>query len=192
MESLQDSSSCEENDGVHYTQFPRKLNTKKQTDPIFLFFFHTCDSRVYKYSIHRICQFISVLWTLTLSFSRTLDLSSNTWNRIESNRSFYEMLRRLRFWSVFLLICSEMEGGDGTMRLGALNLNADRVRFDSTPDVSVSSPVTKQKAAAAKQFIENHYKNYLQGLQDRKERYDFIVFQVFYWIWFRIVLLFTS
>lgn len=69
------------------------------------------------------------------------------------------------------------------MRLGALNLNADRVRFDSTPDVSVSSPVTKQKAAAAKQFIENHYKNYLQGLQDRKERYDSIVFHVFYWIW---------
>ncbi|CAA2981153.1 serine threonine- kinase tricorner-like [Olea europaea subsp. europaea] len=30
--------------------------------------------------------------------------------------------------------------------------------------------VTGQKAAAAKQFIENHYKNYHQGLQDRKER----------------------
>ncbi|XP_050363304.1 uncharacterized protein LOC126782165 [Argentina anserina] len=63
-----------------------------------------------------------------------------------------------------------MEGGDGTMRLGALNLKADRVRFDSSPDLSVSSPVTKQKAAAAKQFIENHYKNYLQTLQDRQER----------------------
>ncbi|XP_062020797.1 uncharacterized protein LOC133737206 isoform X1 [Rosa rugosa] len=63
-----------------------------------------------------------------------------------------------------------MEGGDGTMRLGALNMKADRVRFDSSADVSVSSPVTKQKAAAAKQFIENHYKNYLQGLQDRQER----------------------
>ncbi|XP_051139214.1 uncharacterized protein LOC127257003 isoform X2 [Andrographis paniculata] len=36
--------------------------------------------------------------------------------------------------------------------------------------VAVSSPVTRQKAAAAKQFIENHYKNYLQGLKDRKER----------------------
>ncbi|PRQ27690.1 putative protein kinase AGC-NDR family [Rosa chinensis] len=63
-----------------------------------------------------------------------------------------------------------MEGGDGTIRLGALNMKADRVRFNSSPDVSVSSPVTKQKAAAAKQFIENHYKNYLQGLQDRQER----------------------
>lgn len=43
--------------------------------------------------------------------------------------------------------------------------------FNLEPDVSVSSPVTRQKAAAAKQLIENHYKNYLQGLQDRKERY---------------------
>lgn len=43
--------------------------------------------------------------------------------------------------------------------------------FNLDLDVSVSSPVTRQKAAAAKQLIENHYKNYLQGLQDRKERY---------------------
>ncbi|KAG6585669.1 Serine/threonine-protein kinase tricorner, partial [Cucurbita argyrosperma subsp. sororia] len=63
-----------------------------------------------------------------------------------------------------------MDGGDGTVRLGALNLKPDRSGFDLGPDVSVSSPVTRQKAAAAKQFIENHYKNYLQGLQDRKER----------------------
>lgn len=64
-----------------------------------------------------------------------------------------------------------MDGGDGTVRLGALNLKPDHSGFDSSPDVSVSSPVTRQKAAAAKQFIENHYKNHLQGLQDRKERY---------------------
>ncbi|XP_062158314.1 uncharacterized protein LOC133865837 [Alnus glutinosa] len=63
-----------------------------------------------------------------------------------------------------------MEGGDGTVRLGAVNLRPDRAGLDSGPDVSVSSPVTRQKAAAAKQFIENHYKNYLQGLQDRKDR----------------------
>lgn len=55
------------------------------------------------------------------------------------------------------------------MRLGTSNLKADR-HCDLAPDVSVSSPVTQQKAAAAKQFIENHYKNYLQGLQDRKDR----------------------
>ncbi|KAA3488803.1 serine/threonine-protein kinase tricorner-like [Gossypium australe] len=62
-----------------------------------------------------------------------------------------------------------MDGGDGTVRLGALNLKAGR-GLDLDPEVSVSSPVTRQKAAAAKQFIENHYKNYLQGLQERKER----------------------
>lgn len=67
-----------------------------------------------------------------------------------------------------------MDGGDGTVRLGALNMKPDRVGLDSGPDVSVSSPVTRQKAAAAKQFIENHYKNYLQGLQDRKERSRFL------------------
>ncbi|XP_047327411.1 serine/threonine-protein kinase tricornered [Impatiens glandulifera] len=62
-----------------------------------------------------------------------------------------------------------MEGADGTVRLGALNMKPDR-GFNLEPDISVSSPVTRQKAAAAKQFIENHYKNHLQGLQDRKER----------------------
>ncbi|XP_065880988.1 uncharacterized protein [Euphorbia lathyris] len=64
-----------------------------------------------------------------------------------------------------------MEGaGDGTVKLSALYLRPDRNGLDSGADVSVSSPVTRQKAAAAKQFIENHYKNYYQGLQDRKER----------------------
>uniref|UniRef100_A0A2P2L221 non-specific serine/threonine protein kinase n=1 Tax=Rhizophora mucronata TaxID=61149 RepID=A0A2P2L221_RHIMU len=63
-----------------------------------------------------------------------------------------------------------MDGADGTVRLGALNLKPDRTGIDSGPDVSTSSPVTRQKAAAAKQFIENHYKNHLQGLQDRLER----------------------
>ncbi|KAF8406317.1 hypothetical protein HHK36_008403 [Tetracentron sinense] len=68
-----------------------------------------------------------------------------------------------------------MEGGDGGMKLGALNLKGDRGQFEAEAsllgqDVSVSSPVTRQKAAAAKQFIENHYKNHLQGLQDRKDR----------------------
>lgn len=63
-----------------------------------------------------------------------------------------------------------MDGGDGTIKLGTINMRPIDRCFNSEPDVSVSSPVTKQKAAAAKEFIENHYKNYLQGLQDRKER----------------------
>lgn len=65
-----------------------------------------------------------------------------------------------------------MDGADGTVRLGALNMKPGR-GLDLDPDVSVSSPVTRQKAAAAKQFIENHYKNHLQGLQDRMERCNF-------------------
>ena len=34
------------------------------------------------------------------------------------------------------------------------------------------SNVTKQKVAAAKQYIENHYKKQMKDLQERKERYD--------------------
>ncbi|KAK6938678.1 Protein kinase domain [Dillenia turbinata] len=61
-------------------------------------------------------------------------------------------------------------GGDDTIKFRTLNLKPEDRVFDLNSDLSVSSPVTRQKAAAAKQFIENHYKNYLQGLQDRKER----------------------
>lgn len=35
------------------------------------------------------------------------------------------------------------------------------------------SNVTKQKVAAAKQYIENHYKKQMKDLQERRERYDF-------------------
>lgn len=38
------------------------------------------------------------------------------------------------------------------------------------------SNVTKQKAAAAKQYIENHYKKQLQSQQQRKERYGFVTY----------------
>ncbi|KAF8405020.1 hypothetical protein HHK36_009916 [Tetracentron sinense] len=43
-------------------------------------------------------------------------------------------------------------------------------RFEAEASLSVSSPVTRQEVVAAKIFIENHYKNYLQGLHDHKER----------------------
>ncbi|KAI5656195.1 hypothetical protein M9H77_24988 [Catharanthus roseus] len=63
------------------------------------------------------------------------------------------------------------DGAAGTVRLGTLSMKPELDRaFNLEPDVFVSSPVTRQKAAAAKQIIENHYKNYLQGIQDRKER----------------------
>ena len=35
------------------------------------------------------------------------------------------------------------------------------------------SNATKQKVAAAKQYIENHYKIQMKSLQERKERYMF-------------------
>lgn len=35
------------------------------------------------------------------------------------------------------------------------------------------SNATKQKAAAAKQYIEKHYKEQMKSLQERRERYDF-------------------
>lgn len=39
-----------------------------------------------------------------------------------------------------------------------------------------TSNVTKQKVAAAKQYIENHYKKQMKSLQERKERYDIWAF----------------
>ncbi|KAH6781218.1 Protein kinase family protein, partial [Perilla frutescens var. hirtella] len=82
-----------------------------------------------------------------------------------------------RSCSFFIIFCSLfqllMEGGgeESPVRMEGpqMKLQAHRA-FSLEPDEAVSSPVTRQKAAAAKQFIENHYKNYLQGLQDRKER----------------------
>lgn len=35
------------------------------------------------------------------------------------------------------------------------------------------SNATKQKVAAAKQYIEKHYKEQMKSLEERKERYDF-------------------
>lgn len=40
-------------------------------------------------------------------------------------------------------------------------------------DEDSHSSVTKQKVAAAKQYIENHYKEQMKSLQERKERYIF-------------------
>lgn len=64
-------------------------------------------------------------------------------------------------------------GGNGTVKVvGKVNMKPDRyLDLAAASDVgTASSPVTRQKAEAAKQLIENHYKNYLQGLQDRKDR----------------------
>jgi serine/threonine kinase 38 len=38
-------------------------------------------------------------------------------------------------------------------------------------DEDAPSNATKQRVAAAKQYIENHYKEQMKNLQERKERY---------------------
>lgn len=52
---------------------------------------------------------------------------------------------------------------------GNNNGNGD---LTSPVDEAALSDVTKQKVAAAKQYIENHYKEQMKNLQERKERYD--------------------
>lgn len=48
----------------------------------------------------------------------------------------------------------------------------------SKPPTNEEAPsnVTKQKVAAAKQYIENHYKKQMKDLQERKERYAYFNF----------------
>ncbi|PPD86275.1 hypothetical protein GOBAR_DD16781 [Gossypium barbadense] len=46
---------------------------------------------------------------------------------------------------------------------------------DVITDEEALSNITKQKAAATKQYIENHYKEQMKNLQDRKERYGFLI-----------------
>lgn len=69
-----------------------------------------------------------------------------------------------------------MEGEAAGPKLETLRLRDGRAGDGRppAPDISaaVSSPVTRQKAAAAKQIIENHFRNHLQGLQDRRNRWD--------------------
>ena len=47
-------------------------------------------------------------------------------------------------------------------------------------DEASLSSVTKQKVAAAKQYIENHYKEQMKNLQERKERYVIFVFSLLF------------
>lgn len=42
---------------------------------------------------------------------------------------------------------------------------------EESTDEEALSNVTKQKVAAAKQYIENHYKEQMKNLQERRERW---------------------
>ena len=47
---------------------------------------------------------------------------------------------------------------------------------EANMDEEALSNVTKQKVAAAKQYIENHYKEQMKNLQERRERYGFLIY----------------
>lgn len=48
-----------------------------------------------------------------------------------------------------------------------------------------ASNLTKQRVAAAKQYIENHYKEQMRNLQERRERYG-IPYPLFIYFGFRL------
>lgn len=68
---------------------------------------------------------------------------------------------------------SRYKGGSGG---GGSNVSADEPANVETTDEEAVSNTTKQKVAAAKQYIENHYKEQMKILQERKERYIYLFF----------------
>lgn len=62
---------------------------------------------------------------------------------------------------------------DGMGGLGVGSDDGKRVEGLPVPlpaDDNLASSITRQKVAAAKQYIENHYKSQMKSLQERKER----------------------
>lgn len=53
--------------------------------------------------------------------------------------------------------------------MGGLGMGSGEGRAGD--DDNLASSATRQKVAAAKQYIENHYKSQMKSLQERKERY---------------------
>lgn len=66
---------------------------------------------------------------------------------------------------------SRYKGGSGGDE--GSSVSADEQPHVETDEEAVSN-TTKQKVAAAKQYIENHYKEQMKILQERKERYIYI------------------
>lgn len=50
-------------------------------------------------------------------------------------------------------------------------LKTPREGSDMDASDELPSSITRQKVAAAKQYIENHYKSQMKNLQERKQRY---------------------
>lgn len=57
-------------------------------------------------------------------------------------------------------------------RLRSNNRRQDSMGGDEDDEISgeEASNITKQKVAAAKKYIENHYKEQMKNLQERRER----------------------
>lgn len=55
-------------------------------------------------------------------------------------------------------------------RLGALRISQEEPSHSLAEETVVASSITQQKVAAAKQYIENHYRTQMKSLQERKER----------------------
>lgn len=56
---------------------------------------------------------------------------------------------------------------DGSTQVGKDDVNL----ITADGEDEAPSDATKERAAAAKQYIENHYKSQKKNLQERKERY---------------------
>ena len=50
-------------------------------------------------------------------------------------------------------------------------MELEKSHDNSGEDEILGSSLTMEKVAAAKKYIENHYKNQMKNIQERKERY---------------------
>ena len=65
----------------------------------------------------------------------------------------------------------ESRMGMGDLKISQGELSAHPPSYGLEESV-VASSITQQKVAAAKQYIENHYRIQMKSLQERKERLD--------------------
>ncbi|KAJ0963272.1 hypothetical protein J5N97_028394 [Dioscorea zingiberensis] len=115
-----------------------------------------------------------------VAFAQLLDLF---WDKFQDYN-----VDKLRINSRLISICP-IQGDDGAVSemdsarswFQKFQLRGDKHKFAPTkkdmetmpqkpPTDEAPSNITKQKVAAAKQYIENHYKSQMKNLQDRKER----------------------
>lgn len=72
----------------------------------------------------------------------------------------------------FKTVLATAQDGMGGLGMGSGEGRVGVVTDALPPDDNLASSITRQKVAAAKQYIENHYKSQMKSLQERKERYE--------------------